>query len=254
MSKKTVNSKKVYMDICYMDFNDQYHILEKEYPGIRLELSQIPGTNCYCDDEAKKTIRKQMEQVPMECRVHFLDSGNYHYLTLLWLERIREPFSLVMMDHHPDYKEAAFGGITSCGGWVREALETFPNLKRVYLGGVDSELIQQLQPLSHRITLFDIHTPLTELIEPQEGPFYISLDKDVMGEEYARTDWTQGAVTLQEVMGRLEEIYTQKKVLGVDICGEKKENPSVEDKTINEATNRVLLHQLLEKKIIGKGK
>ncbi|MBQ5485407.1 MAG: arginase, partial [Lachnospiraceae bacterium] len=62
------------MDICYMDFNDQYHILEKEYPGIRLELSQIPGTNCYCDDEAKKTIRKQMEQVPMECRVHFLDS------------------------------------------------------------------------------------------------------------------------------------------------------------------------------------
>ena len=233
------------MKICYMDFNDQYRELEKEYPGIRLDLSTIPGTNCYCDEAAKEELRKRMRPVGEDCRVHFLDSGNYHYLTLLWLERIKEPFSLVLMDHHPDYKEAAFGGITSCGGWVREALEIFPNLKKVYMGGVDPQLMEELQPLSDRIEVFDMEQTLRGCIEPQEGPFYVSLDKDVMEERYARTDWTQGSATLERVMERLGEIFEEKQVLGVDICGEKKENPSPEDRRINEETNRKLLRKLL---------
>ena len=62
------------MKICYMDFNDQYRELEKEYPGIRLDLSTIPGTNCYCDEAAKEELRKRMRPVGEDCRVHFLDA------------------------------------------------------------------------------------------------------------------------------------------------------------------------------------
>lgn len=232
------------MEICYMDFNGQYQELQRLYPGIRLDLSDIPGTNCYCDDMAKDEIRKRMEGVGEEVTLHFLDSGNYHYLTLLWLERIREPFHLIMMDHHPDCKEAAFGGITSCGGWVKEALASLPNLKTVYMGGVDPELLQELEPLPENIVVFDIDKPLTELIEAQEGPFYISLDKDVMSEEFARTDWSQGRVTCETVQKRIAEVFSTKNVIGVDICGEKKENPSEEDRRLNEATNQILLQQL----------
>ena len=32
--------------------------------------------------------------------IHFIDSGNYHYLTKLWTDKLRVPFSLIVFDHH----------------------------------------------------------------------------------------------------------------------------------------------------------
>lgn len=32
--------------------------------------------------------------------IHFLDSGNYHYVTKLWLDQVKEPFDLLVLDHH----------------------------------------------------------------------------------------------------------------------------------------------------------
>ena len=40
---------------------------------------------------------------------------------LLWMEKITEPFSLVLFDRHPDTQRPSFGDITSCGGWVRSS-------------------------------------------------------------------------------------------------------------------------------------
>ena len=84
---------------------------------ILVDCRDISGTNCYCDDIAKHQLREKVANLSYH-DIHFLDSGNYHYLSLLWLEKIKEPFSLVLFDHHPDMQPPSFGAITSCGGWV----------------------------------------------------------------------------------------------------------------------------------------
>lgn len=61
------------------------------------------------------------------------------------LEKIKEPFSLILFDHHPDLQAPSWGGITSCCGWVREALLTDEKLQRVYLVGVDAHLIEDVR-------------------------------------------------------------------------------------------------------------
>ena len=100
----------------------------------QLDCQDIPGTNCYCDSLAEEEIGKRIVPFGPE-GLHFLDSGNYHYLTKLWLELVKEPFELLVFDHHTDMQRPAFGGILSCGGWIREALETNENLKHVILVG-----------------------------------------------------------------------------------------------------------------------
>ena len=34
--------------------------------------------------------------------IHFLDSGNYHYVTGIMTEQIKQGFSLILFDHHTD--------------------------------------------------------------------------------------------------------------------------------------------------------
>ena len=47
----------------------------------------------------------------------------------------------------------------------------------------------------------------------------VPLDKDIMNEDYARTDWSQGPYTLDDI---LKVISVVKNCCGFDICGEKK--------------------------------
>ena len=215
----------------YMDFSGQYEGCDGEYVDCR----SIQGTNCYCDGIAKEELRQKIASFGPE-GVHFIDSGNYHYVSLLWLEKIEEDFALVLFDNHPDMQPPSFGDITSCGGWVKEAIETLPHLRRVYMVGVDEELLTELEPLPEVV-----HRGL-----PQEEdlPIYISLDKDVLSCEYARTDWSQGSMTLVELEEHLRGLLADYRILGVDICGEKKENPSDDELQINRRTNQALIEIL----------
>ena len=70
--------------------------------------------------------------------IHFLDSGNYHYVSKIWLDKIEEEFELLVFDHHTDMQMPMFGNILSCGGWIQAALDTNTRLKRVYLAGPPS--------------------------------------------------------------------------------------------------------------------
>ena len=72
----------------------------------QLDCQDIPGTNCYCDSLAEEEIGKRIAPFGPE-GIHFLDSGNYHYLTKLWLELVKVPFELLVFDHHTDM--LAFG-------------------------------------------------------------------------------------------------------------------------------------------------
>ena len=97
-----------------------------------IELQDVCGTNCYCDEEAIAEINKRTENYPT-AGIHFIDSGNYHYMTRLWLTRMDQPFCLLVYDNHTDMQPPAFGGILSCGGWIAAALEELENLKYVIL-------------------------------------------------------------------------------------------------------------------------
>ena len=215
----------------YMDFSGQYKGCDGEYVDCR----SMQGTNCYCDDIAKEELRQKIASFGPE-GVHFFDSGNYHYVSLFWLEKLEEDFALVLFDHHPDMQPPSFGDITSCGGWVKEALEHLPHLKRVYMVGVDETLLEELEPLPSQV--------VRGLPQDEALPIYISLDKDVLSCEYARTDWSQGSMTLVELEEHLRGLLADYRIIGVDICGEKKDNATEEDLRINQSTNESLIEIL----------
>lgn len=234
-----------------------------------LDCKKIQGTNCYCDETAKEQLRNRVmeylrvrqadflqteETQAPERGIHFLDSGNYHYLSLLWMEQIQETFSLVVFDRHPDMLLPAFGQITSCGGWVREALETNPYLKEVYLAGVKEELWQEVKKqfvsegkkgkqMLERIVI-GTGQLIGEHREKQTSErkrLYLSLDKDALSPEFARCDWDQGQMTLQELLETVDNICQNHSLIGVDICGERPQSEDEKDLLINDETNGKLL-------------
>ncbi|MCR5687776.1 MAG: hypothetical protein K6G58_07125 [Lachnospiraceae bacterium] len=103
--------------------------------GIRFfDLTDIGGTNGYLSDEARNAIRERIAASPVDA-VNFIDSGNTHYMTDILCRRNGVPFALVLIDNHTDMQAPAFGGLESCGSWVRFALEMNPMLTGVLIIG-----------------------------------------------------------------------------------------------------------------------
>lgn len=147
-SSGSSSSAPVIMDLSsvpvIMDFTGTYG----EQPFARagnfnwLDCRGIQGTDCYCDEEGEAALGELIAAFS-PYSLHFLDSGNYHYLTKLWTDRIREPFSLVLFDHHTDMQPPMFEGLLSCGGWVKKMLDTNPFLRKVMIAGVpESEAVK----------------------------------------------------------------------------------------------------------------
>lgn len=161
-----------------------------------VDFSDLGGVTCYCDPESERSIREALSGEPANA-IHWIDSGDYHYVTLFYLEKISEPFALVLIDNHSDDQACAFdAGCLSCGSWVARARETLPRMLETHW--------------------------MKDGAVPESGtglPVYISIDKDVLSEEYYRTDWDQGKMTLPGLMKALELLFHSRRVLGVDICG-----------------------------------
>ena len=196
--------------IILMNFTDIYKEQEfyRETDPIWLEFSHLTGCSCYCDEEAAGILRKEIRELPAE-GIHFLDSGNYHYMSLFWLEKIDRPFRLVLFDNHTDMQPPAFGGLLSCGGWAAEALETVPALKEVILVGPDEEAFSQTDAKLREKVRFLSGEKLAGLSKeeitgffseiPGDLPLYLSVDKDVLCPEDAVTAWSQGDMKLKEL-------------------------------------------------------
>lgn len=234
---------------------------------IQLDCQDIQGTNCYCDSLAEEEIGKRIAPFGPE-GLHFLDSGNYHYLTKLWLELVKEPFELLVFDHHTDMQRPAFGGILSCGGWIREVLETNENLKHVVLVGppktameeTKKELLEDGEELIGKVTWIPEEEFLKN-VEKEDGiqkhcgqcnvtgagmdekkqlPLYISIDKDVLSESEGKTNWDQGNVVSDQILQFIETYLQQapgRQLIGVDICGEDPEADSEEIQAVCRETN-----------------
>ena len=169
-----------------------------------IDCTDIDGTHCYCDADARKALEGRMA-VEVDS-VRWIDSGDYHYMSHLLALHQKEPFHLVLLDHHPDNQDPAFEGVLSCGSWVKAMQDENPLLKDVLTIGPEGCPRQ---------------FPAGWLEERRGERVYVALDKDILSPDYARTDWSQGTFTLEEVKAMLSRLMDGTVAVGaVDICGE----------------------------------
>ena len=188
-----------------------------------VEVQELPGSNCYCDGDAMETLRQKLEEFDAD-GIHFIDSGNYHYMSRIWLEKLNTPFRLVVFDNHTDMQPPAFGGLLSCGGWVAASLEELPLLKEVLLVGPDQEAFDQTEPVLREKVRFLSREKLGEMTLEEkvsffeeltaELPTYLSVDKDVLCPEEASTTWSQGEMTLEELCEFVKILLEKQDILG----------------------------------------
>lgn len=217
-----------------------------------IDCSDIEETDMYCSKEAYKRIWEKIKPYGIQ-GIHYIDSGNYHYITKIMTDHIDEPFGLVMYDHHTDMQIPMVPEMMSCGDWAGQALSQNKNLRQlVIVGPPEKDIDQTLESYngsqSGRLLIFsaeDLHGGLLEdklkLIRT-DLPLYISIDKDVLGTEDCETNWSQGNMSiggLERLLGvflggqgeernsdacRNDERYAgdirHSRILGVDICGE----------------------------------
>ncbi|MBR5970282.1 MAG: arginase family protein [Lachnospiraceae bacterium] len=201
-----------------------------------VECREIRGTNAYCDAAAEAELRKRIQAVPeMPAGIHFLDNGNYHYLSALITEKITIPYVLVLIDHHPDLRAPAFGDVLSCGSWVLRALQTQPLLQCVVMLGVDEDL------LAEELEASGMQERIVREI-PEGLPVYLSIDKDVLSVDEINTNWDQGEMRLAELLALMQSIGKAHRVIGVDICGEPAPGA---DPTQSAAVNAALVNAVL---------
>lgn len=214
--------------IVVMDFTRVYE-MEKFYRHQSfgwIDCTGITGTDGYCDEKAKQTLRERIKDFPVQS-IHFIDSGNHHYMTELWLEKADKDLALVVFDHHSDMQRPLFGDLLSCGSWILNSLETNAHIKYVLLIGLSEE---QKAAIPHKyrdrvraITQEDLKNAATwkEISKiDMPLPLYISVDKDVLSETVVDTTWDQGNMTMEQLKKLLHLLIHTEDILGIDICGE----------------------------------
>lgn len=252
--------------IIIMDFSGAYETqaFYKHRAFKWIDCRSIQGTKYYCDSDAEKELRSLIDPFS-PYSLHFIDSGDYHYISKLWTDRILEPYTLIVFDHHPDMHPSLIGELTSCGRWVRDILQSPYSLAdKVILVGVSDNLLEELScdvSFQKRVFAFgesnfsegrsdaEIKSAWQKFaLEQISGPVYISIDKDVLRSEDAVSDWDQGSMTIDEMTFLLETIIRSHKVLGADICGECSNTLRlISDRhvtAINDRDNQALLREL----------
>ena len=223
--------------ICILNFNHTYENQDfyknKEYEII--DLYDLKSVSRYCDEISLDIIRKKLKEFD-DAKINFIDSGNYHYISYLLLEKITEPFVLVLFDHHTDMQPSFFANLMSCGCWVKKALVEDKYKDKIIC--FSEEFIKEK---------YDWEEFSKKHIK---NPIYISIDKDVITPKEAKTDWDQGDLTLEELKNIYSNICKNHEILGIDICGDSSNNSEIfkidYNNEINNRSNKKIL-EIIEK-------
>ena len=241
-------------DVAILNFSkiyDQESFYRSDKSSHFVDLSGISGTNCMCDDEAKNMILKAIAECGMSADndavssflpygLHYIDNGNYHYVSSIYLSRVKEPFSLIVLDHHPDMQRPMFD-ILSCGGWIVDVLDNNEFVRDVHIIGADKKLIDELPDADKaKVRFYDIEDvfgkepdgSLKVSLPDSSFPIYLSIDKDVIKKDELVTNWDQGEAEAMQVLELVRTLKARSagtgsclnegslRLLGVDICGE----------------------------------
>ena len=172
-------------------------------------------------------------------------SGDFHYLTALWVRHVMQPVVLISFDNHPDWDVRP--PKWSCGGWVNRALE-LPNVKRVSVWGCGNfecwwphQIFGNLR--AERSGKLDVHPwaddrPMKDRQrrgailrgdwEQKFGAFakglrgadvYVTIDLDCLRVEEAVTNWESGRFTIVDLAWALAKLRESCRIIAGDICG-----------------------------------
>lgn len=190
----------------------------------------------------------------------FLGSGDFHHLAALLIERVHEPCTVLHFDNHPDWVRLAprwhcgswvnrvlalpqVERVVTVGPCSDDL--TDPRRKGGNWRALDSG----------RLALFPWHHEPSRLARRiADGPghawragrihwrnlaerrledavalvldsiptraVWITIDKDVLPEHEALTNWDQGQMPLHVLQSMLRAVGAQKRIVGADVCGE----------------------------------
>ncbi|SFA79140.1 Arginase family protein [Acetitomaculum ruminis DSM 5522] len=237
-------------ELSIIDFNGMYKLQNfyKKYNYKYYDFTEIEGTNCYLDQTAKEKIEDILGDISETIR--FFDSGNYHYMSKLFLDKIKKETILVVFDHHPDMQKPAFGDILSCGGWLDVALQSNKFIKKVFIIGVRKDLMKQCfeedndylkkivfvneDIVNDEVTMENI---IKDIRKEKCENIYFSIDKDVFSKEEVIVNWDQGKIRFDGFSFLIKKIMDDKNVTGVDVCGDCEKSSAYEELSGNDTLN-----------------
>lgn len=222
-----------------------------------IDFSDIRECDLYCSKCAEEEIKKRIKPYGIH-GIHFIDSGNYHYVTKIMTDFIEQDFSLILFDHHTDMQKPMIDNMTSCGDWAGKVLRNDSLLQQLILiGPQEGDILEALNENGSKEKLLTFSAEEIQSDEDKNKiskikknlPVYISIDKDILDEEYSMTNWSQGKMSLSMLELLLMPILKNEKILGIDICGECQQDipfpEYLEAEEINGETNKELFDFLI---------
>ncbi|MBV9617695.1 MAG: hypothetical protein JO201_00650 [Verrucomicrobia bacterium] len=172
-------------------------------------------------------------------------SGDFHYLSALWLRRIAQPFVLVSFDNHPDW--AITPPRWACGGWINRALE-LEQVQHIAIWGCGNFECWWPHNIfanrsAERAGRFEVHPwaddrpvkdrqrPGAILLENWRNAFqqfaakyaganvYVTIDLDCLRDNEAVTNWENGRFTVDDLEWALGTLREHSEIVAGDVCG-----------------------------------
>jgi len=192
--------------------------------------------------------------------VTMIGSGDFHHLAVLLMERAREPVTVIHFDNHPDWVRWAprwhcgswvnaalqlenVSKIITLGPCSRDLVR--PQLKG---GNLNALATGKLVLLPWRHAPSRVWGPVADgpahrlehghivwrnladasiadnlaliLKQIHTDAIWLTIDKDVLPESEALTNWDQGQMPLRALLDLIGGIGAHKRIAGADICGE----------------------------------
>lgn len=212
--------------VVVMNFSGAYQLepFAHSHDFLHIDCTDLHGTDCVLTHESARIINQRIRLLGPR-GIHFIDSGDYHYMTKLWTDKIKEPFTLVLVDHHTDMQLPQVRYALTCGDWVDAVIRENRHLKKVIIIGPHREAYKDVPlPYLNKVSTVspaDFRLLLKGKVPLQEtGPIYLSIDKDVLDPSSAVTNWDQGHMTLAELHRLVTLLMDTKQMIGIDVCGE----------------------------------
>lgn len=199
-------------------------------------------------------------QAPDGPTLHLLGSGDFHHLAAVLIERAREPVTIVHIDNHPDWVRLAprwhcgswvnralrlprVERVVTLGPCSDDLVR--PDLKGGNLPALEAGRII-LFPWEHapsrvwrrvadgpgrhwenghihwqNLAQTGLENALNGIISVlSTDAVWLSIDKDVLDEREALTNWDQGRMPLSALLRIIDAVGARKRIVGADICGE----------------------------------